>query len=311
VTPQLFPVLVGLAGFHMMRGDVLRTRETARRLIAYAEQTQDASGLLGGHNMSGLAAFYGGEFAAALDHVERARSFYDPERHGPNRQFSIDHDPQISCASHAALSHQILGHPDRAAACMRECLATARAVDHPLTVAMAYNFAATFHQLRREPAAVQEIEEVRLAYSRKHDFDLFLLLGEIYRGWLAAEAGKLDEGLARIRQGLAAFQMIGAELGRPTFLGLEAAVLGRHGRADEGLAVVAAALALAEQTGLHYWDAELHRVRGELLLQSRPPRGRSPAAAEAEACFLESIEIAHRQQARCFELRTATSLARL
>ena len=101
----------------------------------------------------------------------------------------------------------------------------------------------------------------------------------------------------------------------PTYLGLLAEVYEKVDRVDEGLAVVAEALALAEETGAHYWDAELERLRGTLLLGRATARlGRKRGGSTAndpEPCFQRAIEIARRQQAKSLELRAATSLARL
>ena len=301
VTPQVFPVLLGLCGYHLMRGDIPVAEEVSQQLLAHAEATQDAAMVLGAHNTAAMASFYRGDFVAALAHVERSRTLYDPEQHGPNRVFSVDHDPGVSFAAHGAFALLVLGHLDRATASMRECLAYAHAVDHPFSVAMAYNFASMLHQILREPAVVRELEEVRAAYARKHDFDVFLLLGEIYRGWLATEDGRLEEGLAQMRSGLAAYRAIGAELGRPTFLGMLAAVCRRLDRRDEGLAAIGEAFEIGARTGLRYWDAELWRLKGTLVA----------AETDAEDCFLRALEIARRQQAKLLELRAATSVGRL
>jgi predicted ATPase len=318
VTPQLFPVLLGLCGFYLMRGELRVAHELSRQLMVHAEATGDAAGMLGAHNTAGMTAFYRGEFVAALAHFERAKTFYDPEQHSPNRQFSIDHDPLVSCAAHTGLTLLMLGYPDRAAASMRECLDYARSLDHPLSVAMAYNFGAIFYQFRRERQVVRELEEVRLEYARKYDFDVFLLLGEVYRGWLLAQDGQGEEGLAQIQHGLMAYQAIGAELGRPTFLGMLAEVSYQTGRRDDALAAVAEALALAEQTGLHYCDGELQRGKGTFLLRSEgssPSVGGTsrpiPEEEEAASCFLEAIDIARRQQAKFCELRAVMALCRL
>jgi predicted ATPase len=189
---------------------------------------------------------------------------------------------------------------------MRECLAGAHTLDHPLSVAMAYNFAAIFFQLQRDTAVVQELDDVRLAYARQHDFELFRMLGEIYRGWLLAERGHGAEGVEVILQGLAVYQAIGAELGRPTFLGILAEVCNALGRYDEAGAAVAAAFELSERTGLRYWDAELHRLRGTIALAAA-----ADGAGEAERCWRGALAVADRQDARFLALRAATDLARL
>ena len=314
VTPQLFPVLLGLSGFYLMRGQLAVAREASEQLLALAEKTEDDAVLLSAHNIAGLARFYSGEFVDALAHLEGASKLYDPERHSPNRlrALSVDHDTGVSCFAHIGLTLMMLGHHDRAAAHMQECLRIARSIDHPLSLAMGYNFAATFYQVRREADVVQELEDVRLDYSTKHDFDVFLLLGEIYRGWLLAERGQRDEGAALIQHGLAVYQAIGSELGRPTFLGILSEVLSELGRFDEARAAIAEAFETGERTGLHYWDAELHRLRGALVLREpEPAGGRKPAERAAEASFQEALAIARRQQAKGLELRAAMSLARL
>src|SRR6185369_9814012 len=167
-------------------------------------------------------------------------AIYDPERHSPNRlrAFSVDHDPGVSCAAHTGLVLMVLGYQDRAASSMRACLEYADAIDHPLSVAMAYNFAATLYEFRREPAVVRQLEDVRLSYARKHDFDLFLMLGEIYRGWLLAEEGSVEDAAVTMQQGLAVYQAVGAELGRPTFLAMLTEVQARLDRVDDALATI-------------------------------------------------------------------------
>jgi predicted ATPase len=319
-TPNLFPILLGLAGFYLMRGDLGVAQEASQQLSALAEATDDAAARLGAHNTAGMVAFYRGEFAAARDHFARSRTIYDPEQHSPSgkRAFWVDHDPGVSCAAHTALTLMMLGHQDRAAASMRECLDYARSIDHPLSLAMAYNFAATFHQYRRERDVVRELEDVRLEYSQKHDFELFLMLGEIYRGWLLAEEGRRENAATQIQHGLAVYQAVGAELGRPTFLGIFAQVCDQLGRSEEALSVIGDAIDLADRTGLHYWDAELRRLKGTFVLHGEPPSpprrgkpGRSSAERDAESLFLEAIEIARRQETRSAELRAAISLSRL
>ena len=296
-----------------MRGQLRVAQDVSQQLFVLAETTDDAAVLLAAHNTTGMALFYGGEFVAALAHFEQAATIYDPERHSPNRlrTFSVDHDPGVSCAAHTALTLMMLGYQDRAAERMRACLDYAHAIDHPLSLAMACNFAATFHQFRREPHVVQELEDVRLEQSKKHDFDLFLLLGQIYRGWLLAEQGHGEEAAAQIHHGLAVYQAIGAELGRPTFLGILADVCDRLDRPQEALSVIAEAIDLAEHTGLHYWDAELRRLKGTFMLHSAREPGHGSAESDAESCFLDAIEIARRQEARSLVLRASMSLSRL
>ena len=311
-TPPLFPVLLGLCGFYLTRGELSTAQEIAAQLLVVANATGDSAVLVGAHNTAGMTSFYGGEFARALEHFTEAGRIHAADEDSANRlrAFSVDHDPGVSCAAHTALTLSVLGQPDRAAAQMRDCLGYARSIDHPVSLVMALNFAAMFYQDRRDRPLVEEIEAARFAHATTHGLDLFLQLGEIYRGWLASEAGHGEDAVTRIRRGIETYRAVGAALGTPTFLAILADVCGKYGRADEGLAALGEALALAEQTGLHCWDAELHRLKGTLLLRLADSSARS-RDREAEACYLEAIEIGRGQGATSFELRGATSLARL
>jgi predicted ATPase len=132
-----------------------------------------------------------------------------------------------------------------------------------------------------------------------------LAQGIAYRGWALAEQGQREEGTAQMRKGLAAWRVAGAELGRPYYLALLAGVHGEEGQAEAGLAVLAEALATVKETGECNYEAELYRLKGELLLMM------GAAEAEIEACFRHAIELACQQDAKSWELRATMSLCRL
>ena len=141
------------------------------------------------------------------------------------------------------------------------------------------------------------------------------------RGWALAAQGQGEEGIAHMRQGVAAWRAAGSEVGLTNYLSFLAEAYGHVGQTAEGLNVLAEALAFAHTTGERCYEAELHRLKGELLLQSGVQGlgpGVSPSDAglqsqdaEAEACFHQALDIARRQQARSLELRAAMSLSRL
>ena len=130
----------------------------------------------------------------------------------------------------------------------------------------------------------------------------------MYRGWALVEQGQGKEGIAQIRQGLTAYRATGAEMAVPYFLALLAEAYGKVGEAEHGLAALGEALAQAEQTGERWYEAELYRLKGELLMAQEGPKGKTE---EVEQCFQQALSIARRQSARSLELRAATSLARL
>ena len=316
-TQLLFPVLLGLGRFYVVRSDFRTARDVGTQLMAMAEATRDATVLLAAHNALGIVSFYVGDFEAALTHLERGIELYDPEEHSPERSpaFRLGQDPGVSCTTHAALTLWLLGYPDRAAVRMQEALALARTIAHPFSVAYAAHFGASLHHWRGERHLVQELEDEALSVDTEHGFGLFLTAGEIQRGWLLSEEGEPEEGLARMRHGLARHRGIGAEVLAPVALGLVAKLCGKLDRPDEGLAAVTDAFAAARQSGQHYWEAELHRLKGVLLLQASAapasPDSRASMDDDAETCFLEAIDVARRQKASSLELRAATSLGHL
>jgi predicted ATPase len=200
----------------------------------------------------------------------------------------------------------LLGYPDQALTKSHEALTLAQELSHPFSLAYALDLAAMLHRLRQEGQAAQERAEAAMTLSTEQGFPLWLALGMILRGGALAEQGQGTEGIAQMRQGLAVFQATGAEVGRPYFLALLGEAYGRVGQVEEGLGVLAEALAAVEKSGERFYEAELHRLTGELLL------ARATAdQAQAEGCLRRALDVARRQRAKSLELRAAMSLSRL
>jgi predicted ATPase len=154
------------------------------------------------------------------------------------------------------------------------------------------------------PLTTQARAEAMLALSTEQGFVQWLAYGAVFRGWSRTEQGQSREGITQMHQGLAAWRTTGAEMGRPYFLGLLAEAYGKGGQAAEGLTTLDEALAAMEKTEERFSEAELYRLKGELLLAATN-------AAAAAACFHQALDIARRQQAKSLELRAAVSLSRL
>ena len=177
---------------------------------------------------------------------------------------------------------------------------------NPYSLAYALSWAAVFHQFCREGRAAQERAEAAISLATEQGFPLWRASGSLLRGWALAHQGQARKGIEQIRQGLMAFRATGSELLRPYFLALLAEAYGTMGQPAAGLTVLAEALTLADKTGERWYEPELHRLKGALLLQQSADHH-----AEAQACFQHALEVARAQQARSLELRAATSLARL
>jgi predicted ATPase len=202
-----------------------------------------------------------------------------------------------------------LGYPDQALKRGHESLTLARELAHPYSLAHALIFAARVHQLRQEGQAVQERAEAAMTLAIDQGFPYWLAFATILRGWALAEQGQREEGIAQIRQCLTAYQATRAELVRPYWLALLAEACWKVGQAEEGLRALTEALAVAHKTGEGFYEAELYRLKGELL--QNVEGGMRGAEWTTEACFQQALDIARRQQAKSLELRAALSLSRL
>jgi predicted ATPase len=245
-----------------------------------------------------LPLFFLGEVASAREHAEQGIAMYNPQQHRP-LAFRSGEDPGMSFLAFAAMALWLLGYPGQAIKRSREAISLAQELAHPFSLAWALLSAAWLHQWRGEGRASHEGAEAGIAF--------WLALGTVQRGWALAEQGQEADGIAQISQGIAAYRAIGAEMVSAHFLGLLAEAHGKAGQAAEGFAAVAEALAVADKTGERWWEAELYRLKGELLRM----QGEAEVEVEVEACFHQALAIARRQQAKSLELRAAMSLARL
>jgi predicted ATPase len=304
-SPQLFSALSGLWGVYLTRPRLQVSRDLAERSFALAQRLGERALLQEAHLMLGASLFYLGELVSARAHLEQGIALYERPA-GPGALFTLGADPGARCLAWAAWTLWILGYPAQALARMNEALPPDREISHAFTRAWVLHFAATLHAWRGELQLTLERADAEIALSSEHGFVRWLTGGMVRRGWALAMCGAPDEGLAQLNQGVAAWPASAGELGLTSILAQQAEVYGRGAQAAKGLRVVADALVLVEKNSERYYEAELHRLRGELLVQGSPP---SPAD-EADACFGRALDIARRQQAKSLELRAALSLSR-
>jgi predicted ATPase len=302
-TARLFPALSGLWNFNLARGDLRSAQELSKQLFALAERARDPSPLIEGHLARGTTLFFVGDFAPALDHVEQGIQLYDPHVHR-SHAFVYGQDPGVYSTLTLAWALWLSGYPDRALARSADALELARDLAHPFSLVLALHCNAVVHQFRREPQLAGSREDAVIALAAERGFSYWLSWALIIRGWAVAQQEQGAEGIAQIREGLEAVRG-GAELALPWGLVLLAEALGSKSLVEEALNVLAEALAVSNRNGDLVYEAEIYRLKGELLLASTENR------TEADSCFRCAIEIARRQQAKSWELRAVTSLSRL
>jgi predicted ATPase len=245
-----------------------------------------------------------GEFASAREHLEQGIALYDRQAHR-SHAFLYSQDPGVVCLAYLAFALWCLGYPEQALKRSHEAVSWAQELSHPFSQAIALNYDTIVHQFRRQGPATQERAKAVIDFSTKQGFPLWLAGGTILRGWALAEQGCEAEGIAQIDEGWTAWQAAGAVSSRPYFLALQAEAYGKMAQPEEGLTLLAKALAVMDKSRERWWEAELCRLKGELLL------AQGAAEAEVEACFRRAINVARRQQAKSLELRAVMSLCRL
>lgn len=303
-TVQLSKVLQGLLGFHGVRGELRAVLERAEDLLRLARREHDDFLQCTAHFGMGFALFFRGELAPARANFEQALALYDPQQHRDRELLGGFQDHVVSCLSHLTLNLIVLGYPDQAVRRIHEALARAQELAHPYSLVYALIHAVTIHQLRLNILAVHEHTGAMIAICEEQEFVFWLGWGMFYKGWALVAQGHVEEGIAQMRQGIARF--VRDRLMGPYTYALLAVASVHRGQTEEEWAMLDQALDEVNQGEGRFYTAELHRLKGELLL-----RQSTSNAQQAEACFHQALDLARRSQAKWWELRAAMSLSRL
>ncbi|HEY6403206.1 MAG TPA: hypothetical protein VI479_17430, partial [Blastocatellia bacterium] len=307
-TAGLLEALWGLIGVNYVRADFRKTQSIARDVLAIAKKQRDTLysvlySVLGHMELGGLA-FSLGEPDFAAKHFQRAEDLYNPSQSRLHVEcFGAD----LGLFSRSWASHFLWqqGYPDQARAKAEETMTIAGELAHPFTQSITLAYTAMLNQFRRDVEEVGRLAEATIAHSTRHGFSYYLAWAEALRGWSRAARGDREGGLAEIRGCVEALQKTaGARL--PYYRALLAEACGWAGRIDEALSALADAFADIRKTEERWWEAELHRLRGEMLRSEDMNR-----IDKAEDCFRTAMEVARGQQAKSMELRAALSLGRL
>jgi tetratricopeptide (TPR) repeat protein len=291
-----------LAAVHMHRGELRTGLAIADETLGFAERLGSPLGLSRAHYLIGMLDCHLGNLAAARRHLERA-TLYDYDRDHTNTVLFGVEDIRVGCHGYLSSILWQQGLPDEALRHAEEAIAEARVAASPFTEAFALHWAATLHQLRGEAALCLERAEAVLAVATEQAFPLVAAYAIGHSGWALVKGGRAAEGLARLRSGIDAYRRTPARLARPLLLARFADACLVAGCIEEGLSAVRDALTETEETEVRWYDAELNRLEGELLLASERP--------DESRAFQKALDIARGQQAKSWELRAATSLARL
>jgi predicted ATPase len=283
----------------------LATLYQAKELLSIADRLGESGLVLIGHRVLGTALTINADCRGALPHLEYAVGLYKPHEHSRfTSQFAHDIGVTAYAAWSWALWHS--GYPDRANDAATKAVRYAEELAHMPTLAYALLYSGTTAVLGRRVAEAEPLANGLVELATDRGFAFLLGYGLILQGWVMAQRGRVSQGIELIREGLTRSQRTGARAIEPFSFGLLGEAYGASGKPEKGLLVLREAFASAERSGLKAWNAELHRLRGDLLQHSS-----NASSAEVESSFRAGVLIARDQGRRGYETRTAAPTAGL
>ena len=305
-TPQLFDVLCGLHLFYVQQAEFQTSLEIGQQLLALAQRRDNPAFHVGAQAALGMSRFFLLDLAAARRELERGMAFYNSHQFPALTCRYGESDTGILCHIYASATLWMLGYPDQAQRRHLEALTLARELAHPYSLVLALGWSALLYQYRRDVSSVHEQAEAVIALANQHGFASWLPQGTYLQGWALALKGHGQEGIAQIHQGLDAKRAAGSKRHEDRIWGLLAEAYGQTDRLEKGLDAIAEGLAVVGQYRERTYEAELYRLKGQLVLQQSADN-----TSEAEESFQQALDVARHQQAKSLELRAATSLAHL
>lgn len=312
---EIFSTLHGLCRFYGVRADFAVAIEVGDQLHRHAEERGDPAMLLEASWAKGTMLVYRGEVDEARRLLEQGLAIYEPRVHAMHAHV-YGQDPGVACLSYLAWIALATGRPDKALRHADAALALARELAHPFSLAFALHHAALAHQQRGDRATTDRLVDELLGLATQEQFPFWSTMASIARGGETMRDGRVAEGLAAIEQGIALHRAFGADIGSTYWLALRAEAHARDGARERALQVLDEALALVESGQERLWQAELHRLRGDVLLDAFAQGEGSPAGDRrtqdaAADCFDRALAIAAAQGTRLWALRAATRRAAL
>ena len=303
---QLTQAIYGIWMFNMRQAKFDVANQLSRELLAAAEGEQRSTLVLQAHHATWTTAWQRGELNAAWQHAQTGLQLYKSDEHHDLARRYGGHDAGACCRYTSAVVSWLRGLPDKAVTWSQDGLKLARDLNHPFTETLALEYITLVYAFRREFILAEEHLGNLMQISAEHGFPIRTVFQPLHEASILLARGDAEQAIIQAQSGLAAARAIGVRVRKPYFLALLAEAYLKKGRHEEGLNAIDEALDIADESGERWWQAELHRLRGQLRLAERRLN-----QADAEECFRYALAVSREQAARSLELRAATSLARL
>ena len=302
---HLFTAIRGLYNYYSTLSEYQTCQKFAEELLRIANRQQDQSLLIAAHRSKGTISFFRGEIAEAKFHLEKVVSLYDPKHH--HRQaFIYWADQGLQGMCYLILVDWLLGYADQAFMRKKVLLELSKELGHSYSLGHSMVFSPWFFILCRDIHKTKEAAEELIEFSTKQKFPYFVGLGTLMRCWAMSVFGKEKEYISQTQHALDDLSTIGFKQIRPFFLCLLSEAYLNVGHKENGLNILEEAHTCMNKSGERFWEAEIYRLKGELLLSQS-----TGYQSEGEHCFNQALDVSRHQQAKSLELRVSMSLSRL
>ena len=301
---QLFPVLWTLSRIYHWRGELPAARQLAEQLLSLAQREQDSLRLLEAHHTLWALSLDIGELFSTKGYAEEGFMLYDRVRHGQLGSAYGGHDPGVCSRIHAAKAVWLLGYPDQALQTIEAALTMATDLSHPYNLWLALMAAVWIYHHRGDKQATQDHVEKLLALATEQQHRRWKNVANFLQGWLMVEQSQWERGIAQMRQGES--ELVIEARQQTYYATLVAQACLKGGQTEQADNILTKELKRVRDTGVRYYEAELYRIKGEVLL-----RRSASSQKEAETCFHTAIDLSHDQGAKSLELRAIMSLSGL
>ena len=300
---QMFQILFGLWTATAGHGDWLHARVLGEECLAIARKEGETAMRIEAHRLLGTTAVYMAEYPIAERHLRDALDLYEPEKHRANILL-YGYDPGTTCNGYISWALWLQGKVTEARAASEASIRLAIESKHAPNLALAYGWATFLHLCTHDLEALRSLTPKLIAHCEEHGFPHWLALGKIGHGWCLARTGDVADGLEWLRAGIEEFRSLWGGFLVSACLVCLADVLRIKGEFAEARAALDSSLGMIERFNEHLWEAENHRVRGEVARDASQ-------FPEALTAFDQAIKVARDQSALSLELRAANSFAKL
>lgn len=312
-TQLIVSALWGEVAYHGIRAELTTARELAEEFLRIAHDSQNPMVLIAAHFVLGFILRYLGDFVSSQEHLQLAMSLHNPDQNLAYRAlYSVD--PGLWSRGVTIGNLLALGYPERSRRRMEEAISLAQKASEPRAMAFILVFAAFHYRSSGEAEKARELAEKCIALCDEHGMSHERESVGVAYGWAMARLGQVEEGITQVRESIASHNARGSMISTSQYLAVLTDACAKAGRIDEALDSVTRGLDFVNANGERHYEAELYRLKGELLLAQAANNEQLRADSlqvAAEECFHEAIEIARRQSAKSWELRAVLSLARL